>query len=165
MRTLIQKIKHVVLMKYEFDHRDKSKCFLWNLRISGNWCKGEKKWISSWILVYRSFVFVWDFHVGNQTGVGWELEVWISSEIKRDSTFEIIGLSQIQCTDQNGKFAKVIVLRKQNVFNGDFSWRNDTCGYWERWVWLSKQINKIKLLLIFLTVGLWGKEQKNWFFN
>ena len=51
MPTLIAKIKPVVLVKYELEYREKLKvkCF----GPSGYWCKREKQWFFSWMLVYK----------------------------------------------------------------------------------------------------------------
>ena len=46
MPTLITKIKQVVLVKYEFQYREKLKlkCFLWNFRTAKILMQGEKQW-------------------------------------------------------------------------------------------------------------------------
>ena len=51
MPTLIAKTEPVVLVKYEMEYREKLKvkCF----GPSGCWCKREKQWFFSWMLVYK----------------------------------------------------------------------------------------------------------------
>ena len=45
MSTLMEEVKPTYVVKYEFEHLEKSKIIssLWNFSISGLWCKGEKQ--------------------------------------------------------------------------------------------------------------------------
>ena len=67
--TLIQKLKHVVLLKYEFDyrHKRKSKCFFFRkIRTTGTLMHKKNKEFS---VVYSSTIVV-VFNGGNRTGGG-----------------------------------------------------------------------------------------------
>ena len=87
--TLIEKVKPVFLVEYEFEYREKIElqCFLWKFRTITILMRERKQWCFSWLLAYKWCVFDWDSDRANLTGGGSELEVWISSEIKINSTF------------------------------------------------------------------------------
>ena len=89
MPTLIEEIKHVVLMKNEVEFREKSKisCSFWKLRTVMILMQERKQWFCSWMFVYKCCVFGWNFDGGNWTGDGSELNFWLSRQIRMNGTF------------------------------------------------------------------------------
>ena len=77
MPTLIGEIKPVVLVKFEFDKREKLevKCFLRKFRTIRILIQKKKRRILSRRVVYKCCVFDFGVDVGNRTGGGSELLV------------------------------------------------------------------------------------------
>ena len=89
MLTLMEKTRRVVLVRTEFEEREKLnlKSFFGIFGLSGFGSKWEEQWFFKWILVYKWCVLDWVLDGGSRTCSDWNLKVWISGEIKINSTF------------------------------------------------------------------------------
>ena len=89
MPTLIKEKEPVVLVKYEFEYREKlkMKSFLWMFRTIRILMHERKTIVFNWIFVYKCSTSDWHFDGGHRTCGGSQLKVWISNEIKMSSTF------------------------------------------------------------------------------
>ena len=115
---------------------------------------------------YKSTAFsieVWMEEIQLMAAENWKLED--RANAKWIALFRIFGRSRIRCMDQNKRFPNWIVLHKRKLLDGDFGWRNHSCGYWGRWVWSPKQNNKIKDLFNFVAVVIVMENSKKLVFS
>ena len=88
MPTLIEEIKPVFLVNYEFGFgEEKMKMFSSEVLDDQDIDGREKQRQFNWILGCNCSVFDWDFDGGNRTAGGSKVKNWWSSETKMKSTF------------------------------------------------------------------------------
>ena len=148
--------KPVVSVQLEFEHREKlrTKGFLWNFRTVRILMQGRIKMMFIWIFVCKCCVSGGDPNGGSRPCSGWKLGVWISIEIKINSTFWNIWTVTNHLNGSKQKIFNRIILNKHKVFDKDLGWRNHTYSLWEIWVWLSGHIKSDEQFLNFLTLGI-----------
>ena len=114
--------------------------FSGNFGLSGFWCKGEKQRYFSRRPVHKHCVSERDFDGKNQTFSGWEIKVWILSELEMHSTYWNIWTITNPMHGSKQEPGHWIIICKRKIIDGDFVRKNHTCHFWEIWVWLSRQI-------------------------